>query len=228
MMYPFDSTIIIIIPFLFLSMWAQARVRGAFARYDGVMASRRISSAAVARRLLDMNGLSSVRIESIPGELTDHYDPRAKVLRLSGAASSNSSIAAIGVAAHEVGHAVQDGTGYGMLKFRNAFVPVANIGSSASIPLFLLGLVMSIGPLVTLGIVLFSLTVAFHLITLPVEFDASSRALKMLAETGTLNSAELAGAKQVLDAAAWTYIAATLMAAAQLVRLLMIARSRRR
>lgn len=224
----FDSTFLILIPFMLLSAWAQAKVRGAFSRYSGVMCTKRVSSTVVARRLLDMNGLTGVRIETIAGELTDHYDPRDKVLRLSDSVNASSSIASIGVAAHEVGHAVQDGTGYGLLKFRNSMVPVVNIGSNASWLLFFLGLVMSIGPLVTLGIALFSLGVIFHLVTLPVELDASSRALKMLSSTGTLNDQELDGARQVLSAAAWTYVAATLMSIAQLLRLIMIANRNRR
>jgi Zn-dependent membrane protease YugP len=163
----------------------------------------------------------------VRGELTDHYDPRAKVLRLSDSVGGSSSIAAIGVAAHEVGHAVQDKEGYAPLKFRNAFVPVANLGSMAAFPLFLIGLLMSAKPLIDLGIVLFLAVVVFHLVTLPVEYDASSRALRLLGGTGILTQSEITGAKSVLDAAALTYVAATVMALMNLLRLLILARGRR-
>ena len=186
-----------------------------------------MSAEVVSRRLLDNFGLQNVRIERVRGNLTDHYDPRSKVLRLSDSVSGNSSIAAIGVAAHEVGHAVQDKEGYAPLRFRNSLVPVVNIGSTAAIPLFFLGILMSIPSLVNVGILLFSGVVIFHLVTLPVEFDASSRALKLLAGTGTLNQQEIAGAKKVLDAAALTYVAATLMAVMQLLSLIIRSRGRR-
>ncbi|GHV52422.1 zinc metallopeptidase [Synergistales bacterium] len=229
MMFPmFDPTFIILIPALLLAAFAQMKVKSAYAKYGAMRALRGATADSVARALLDGFGLSGVRIERVSGELTDHYDPRAKVLRLSDSVGGSSSIAAIGVAAHEVGHAVQDKEDYAPLRFRNAFVPVANIGSMASYPLFFVGLVMGIGPLLNIGILLFSGVVLFHLVTLPVEFDASSRALRVLGSTNTLSQGELSGAKSVLDAAALTYVAATVMALLTLIRFLMIANSRRR
>lgn len=222
-----DPTMLLLIPALLLAGFAQLRVKSAFAKYSGVYSTRGTTSNEVSRRLLDMHGLRDIRIEHIPGELSDHYDPSAKVLRLSDSVRGSASIAAIGVAAHEVGHAIQDSEGYRPLVMRNTFVPIVNIGSAASWPLFFIGLLMSFEPLLYIGIALFSLVVVFHLITLPVEFDASSRALKLLGDTGTLNASELAGAKSVLSAAALTYVAATIMSILQLIRLLMIMRGRR-
>jgi Zn-dependent membrane protease YugP len=223
----FDPTFIILIPALLLAAFAQMKVKSAYAKYSEVRASKGVTADSVARALLDGFGLREVRIERVPGELTDHYDPRGKVLRLSDSVGGSSSIAAIGVAAHEVGHAVQDKEDYAPLRFRNTFVPVANIGSMASYPLFFVGLIMGVGPLLNIGILLFSGVVLFHLVTLPVEFDASSRALRVLGSTNTLSQSELSGAKSVLDAAALTYVAATVMAILTLIRFLMIANSRR-
>lgn len=229
-MYPIfgDPTFLLLIPALLLAVFAQTRVKSAFARYSTVYASRGVNSETVSRMLLDKFGLQNVKIERVSGNLTDHYDPRSKTLRLSDSVSGNTSIAAIGVAAHEVGHAVQDKQGYAPMKFRNALVPVANLGSMAAFPLFLIGLLMSMGPLLNIGILLFCGVVLFHVITLPVEFDASSRALKLLASTGSLTDKEIVGAKSVLNAAALTYVAATVMAVMQLLRLLIIARGRQR
>lgn len=228
MMPMFDPlSMMLLLPAVLLAIYAQSRVQSSFARYSEIYASRGVSAEVVSRRLLDDFGLQNVRIERVRGNLTDHYDPRSKVLRLSDSVSGNSSIAAIGVAAHEVGHAVQDKEGYAPLRFRNSLVPVVNIGSTAAIPLFFLGILMSVPSLVNVGILLFSGVVIFHLVTLPVEFDASSRALKLLAGTGTLNQQEIAGAKKVLDAAALTYVAATLMAVMQLLSLIIRSRGRR-
>lgn len=228
-MFPyFDSVgMLLLAPALLLSVFAQMKVKSAFARYSEVYASQGVSSDEVSRRLLDNFGLQRVRIERISGELTDHYDPRTKVLRLSDSVSGNSSIAAIGVAAHEVGHAIQDKEGYAPLRFRNAVVPLVNIGSTASIPLFMLGLIMSVEPLINFGIILFAGVVLFHMVTLPVEFDASSRALKLLRNTAILTQKEVAGAKSVLDAAALTYVAAALVSVMHLVRFIILANSRR-
>lgn len=229
MYYPiFDSTILILIPAIVIAAIAQFKVKAAFDRYSAVRSSRGATAQSVCRDLLDRFGLSDVRIEHVPGELSDHYDPAQNVLRLSDSVRASSSIAAIGVAAHEVGHAIQHSEGYAPLRFRNTFVPIANIGSSASWPLFLIGLLMSLEPLLIAGIVLFTAVVIFHLVTLPVEFDASSRALKILSSTNALTSAELDGAKSVLSAAALTYVAAAIMSAAQLLRLLILARRRSR
>jgi Zn-dependent membrane protease YugP len=212
---------------MLLAIFAQVRVKTVFARYSSVYASRGVKAEQVCRMLLDQFMLRNVRIERIPGNLTDHYDPGTKTLRLSDSVGGSSSIAAIGVAAHEVGHAVQDKEGYAPLHFRNKLVPVASIGSNSAFLLFFLGLVLRMDALVTLGIILFSAAVVFHLVTLPVEFDASSRALKLLSNTGTLTSGEISGAKSVLNAAAMTYVAATVMAVLQLLYLLVRANGRR-
>lgn len=221
MMYPFfDPTIIVLIPAILLSLWAQFKVKGAFARYSEIRAMSGLSAEEVSRRLLDRNGLTNVRIERVPGELSDHYDPGAKVLRLSDSTHASRSIAAIGVAAHEVGHAVQDKENYGFLKFRNAIAPAVQLCSTASMPLFLIGLIIGSLNLLNLGILLFCSVLVFHLVTLPLEFDASARALRMLRETNILSQNEIGGAKSVLDAAALTYVAALVMTVLQLVRLI--------
>ena len=229
-MYPmmFDPTyMMMILPAFLLAIFAQFKVKSTFARFSAVSASRGQSADAVTRTLLDKFGLHNVRIERVSGNLTDHYDPRSKTLRLSDSVGGSSSIAAIGVAAHEVGHAVQDSSGYAPLKLRNSLVPVASLGSNMGILLFILGIPLGMGPLVTLGIILFSCAVLFQIVTLPVEFDASKRALALLSETGTLTSAELSGARSVLSAAALTYIAATVMAIMQLLYLFSRSRGRR-
>lgn len=224
-LYPMDSTILLVIPVLVLSLWAQMRVSSTFKKYSSVSASRGVTADAVARSLLNAHGLSDVSVRRVAGDLTDHYDPRDRSLSLSDSVGGSGSIAAIGVAAHEVGHAIQHREGYFALGFRNALVPVANICSQGAPFIFLLGLLLSRGGLVFVGIAMFCGVIAFHLITLPVEFNASSRALKLLGETDTLSPTEIQDAKKVLDAAAWTYIAATLMALAQLVRMILIARA---
>lgn len=222
-----DSTMLLLIPALLLSMWAQAKVKSTFAKYSQIASARGVTSDAAARAILDANGLQNVHIEHIAGDLTDHYDPRAKVLRLSQSVAGNSSIAAIGVAAHECGHAIQDGVGYAPLKLRNSIVPVVNLCSTVSMPLFFIGLLMSSLNLMNLGIIFFCGVLAFHVITLPVEFDASGRALKILADNGMLSSNEVGGAKKVLSAAAMTYVSAMVMSAMQLMRLLMLRNQRR-
>ena len=228
MMYPyFDGTMILLIPALILSMWAQFKVKSTFAKYSEIRARRGVTATDVARALLDRFGLTNVPVERIGGQLTDHYDPRDKTLHLSDSVDDSQSIAAIGVAAHEVGHAIQDQEGYAFLKFRNAIVPAVNICSTASMPIFFIGLLMSSFNLLNLGILLFCGVLVFHLVTLPVELDASSRAMKLLAETGMLESDELKGARSVLSAAAMTYVAALVMTIMQLVRLLALRNSRR-
>ncbi|MDR1944212.1 MAG: zinc metallopeptidase [Synergistaceae bacterium] len=228
-MYPMmmDSTYLLLIPALLLTVFAQMKVKSAFAMYSEVRSLKGVTAGTVSRRLLDSFGLERVKIERVPGSLTDHYDPASKVLRLSDSVGDSSSIAAIGVAAHEVGHAMQDKSGYAPLKIRNSMVPVANIGSMAAFPLFIMGLILGVLPLINLSILLFSGVVLFHLVTLPVEFDASSRALRLLSASGTLTKDEITGAKKVLDAAALTYVAAMVMALLNLARLLLIARRRR-
>lgn len=226
-MYYLDPTMILLVPALLLTMWAQIRVKWTFAKYSRVAAERGFSAEEVARMLLQKSGLSNIRIEHIAGELTDHYDPRNKVLRLSSSVNSSRSIAAIGVAAHEVGHAIQDKESYGFLKVRNALVPAVQLCSMASIPLFFVGLLLGALNLLDLGILLFCGVLAFHLITLPVEFDASARALKMLQCTNTLSPLELQKARSVLNAAALTYVAALVMAVLQLIRLIVLRDMRR-
>ena len=216
----FDPTFIILIPALLLAIWAQIKVQGTFNQFSKVYSRKGVRAYEAARVLLDRFGLSNVPIERISGSLTDHYDPRTKVLRLSESVYASPSIAAIGIAAHEVGHAVQDAHAYKPLKVRNAIVPVANIGTGLAFPLFFIGLLFRAPVLMDVGILFFVAVIVFHLVTLPVEFDASARALRYLANTGLLAQDEIGGAKSVLNAAALTYVAATTMAVAQLFRLL--------
>jgi len=223
-MFPFffDPTFLLLIPALVLGIWAQSRVQGAFATYSQVYSRKGVRACDVARALMDRFGLKSIQIEKTPGNLTDHYDPRSKVLRLSEGVYSSPSLAAIGIAAHEVGHAIQDAEDYRPIRVRNAIVPVAGLTSWMAFPLFFIGLLMRSPVLMDLGIVFFLGVIVFHLVTLPVEFDASARALRLLADTGTLDSDEIGGARAVLKAAALTYVAAAVMAAAQLLRLLLL------
>ena len=226
--YGLDPTIIIIVPALLLSMWAQHKVSSTFSEYSRIAARNNVTADGVARMLLTLYGMGNMPINHVSGNLTDHYNPQNKTLNLSDSVYNSRSIASIGVAAHEVGHAIQHNEAYTPLIFRNNIVPVVNLASSASIPLFMIGLIAGMMSLVNIGIILFTGTLIFHLVTLPVEINASSRALALLEQTHTLDKQELAGAKKVLTAAAWTYIAAALMSVLQLVRLLMIRNSRRR
>lgn len=226
--YGLDPTMIILIPAVLLSMWAQSRVQSTFNQYSQIAARGNVTADSVARMLLTLYGMSDMPINHVSGNLTDHYDPRNRTLNLSDGVYGNRSIASIGVAAHEVGHAIQHHESYSPLIFRNSIVPVVNICSSASMPLFFIGLLMGNGLLVNIGIVLFAGALVFHLVTLPVEINASMRALNLLEQTHTLAPDELSGAKKVLTAAAWTYIASALMAVLQLLRLILISRSRRR
>lgn len=222
MYYPFffDPTFILLIPALILAIWAQTKVHGTFQRYSTVYARRGFRAVDAAKAILDRFGLHDVAIEQIPGNLTDHYDPKQKVLRLSQSVYDSPSIAAIGVAAHEVGHAIQDASSYAPLKIRNAIVPVASLGSGLAFPLFFIGLLFRSPLLMDVGILFFLGVLVFHLVTLPVEFDASNRALRLLSDSGVLMTDEMGAARSVLSAAALTYVAATVMAAAQLMRLL--------
>ena len=225
----FDPTWIIILPALILSLWAQANVNSTFARFARVSNRRGMTGYDAARRILDMNGLQNVAIEHIAGNLTDHYDPRSNTVRLSDSVYGSSSVAAIGVAAHEVGHAVQHSVGYTPIKVRNAIVPVVNLCSQLAMPLFILGLIFSssLFMLTDVGIILFSAAVLFHIVTLPVEINASRRALSTLESSYMLEGEEIGGAKKVLSAAAMTYVASAAMALLQLLRLIAI-RDRRR
>ena len=228
-MYFGDTTFFLLIPAIILALYAQARVKGTYARYSRIMAQSGLTGAEAARSLLNTGGAGDVPVERIAGQLTDNYDPRKKVLRLSEGVYDGRSLAALGIAAHETGHALQHHNHYAPLQFRNGFFPVANIGSSLAFPLFFIGLLTSSrGPsvLMDIGILLFTAAVLFSVVTLPVEFNASKRAVHILETQGLLNGQEIAGARKVLSAAALTYVAATAMAILQLVRLLMIRGSR--
>ena len=221
--YYYDSYyLILVVPALLISLWAQFKVSSTFNRYNNVFSRRGYTAAQIARTILDANGLQNVRIERVAGKLTDHYDPRANVIRLSDSVYDSTSVAAIGVAAHESGHAVQYAVGYSPIKLRNAVIPLTNIGSTLSMPLLLLGLIFSFRPLVIGGILLFALVALFQLITLPVEFNASNRALQILQTGNYLSDEELVGARKTLSAAAMTYVAALLVSLMQLLRLILL------
>ena len=236
MFYGFDMTyIVIVLPCVLLSLWASARVNNTFKRYSSQLSQRNICGADAAHRVLAANGVQGVRIERVSGNLTDHYDPKANVIRLSDSVYGSTSTAAIGVACHEAGHAVQYAHSYGPIKLRAAIIPVTNIGSKIAMPLILLGILLSFAgnlsyTFVYLGIACFSLSLVFQLITLPVEFNASQRALQAIEQNNILTQEELKGARKTLSAAAMTYVAATAVALAQILRLLIIfgrGRSRR-
>jgi Zn-dependent membrane protease YugP len=226
----FDSTIILVFPALILAMWAQWRVQSTYQKMSRVRAANGMTGREMARAIMTRNGISDVEIEEVGGVLSDHYDPRAKKVRLSTNNYRGDSLASIAVAAHEVGHVMQHASGYAPLVVRSAIAPVAGFASGAAFPLFFIGLFFRSSLslfFMDLGILLFSGALLFQLVTLPVEFNASKRALVQLTETGSIAPQEMAGAKKVLDAAALTYVAAAAMAALQLVRLLLIRDSRR-
>ncbi|MBQ8312379.1 MAG: zinc metallopeptidase [Clostridia bacterium] len=227
-MFYFDWTYLLIIPGLLLGIWAQHKVSSAYNEYSRVGTRLGRPASEVVAELLRRNGNHAVSVGRVSGQLTDHYDPGREVLNLSEGVYGSGSVAALGIAAHEAGHAMQKLDGYAPLKLRTAAVPVVNIGSRASTPLFLLGLIFSWQPLVYIGIALFSLSVVFSLITLPVEFDASNRAIRMLTEGGYVTESERSGVKAVLNAAALTYVAAAVTSLLSLLRLVLIARSRDR
>lgn len=232
--YGFDWTyLVLVLPCLILSLWASASVKSTFRRYSQQYSQRRITGADAAERVLRNNGVHNVRIERVAGDLTDHFDPRTNVIRLSDSVYGSTSTAAIGVACHEAGHAVQYAKHYAPIKLRAAIIPITNIGSKLAMPLILLGIVLSfLGnlsyTLVYLGIACFALSLVFQLITLPVEFNASRRAIRAIDDSGILTSQELIGAKKTLRAAAMTYVAATATALAQLLRLIVLFGGRRR
>lgn len=226
-MFYFDPTMLLLIPGLLLGLWAQYRVKSAYARWSKVSTGLP-SSQVVVGELLQRNAPAPVAIQPIPGQLTDHYNPSTNTLGLSEGVYGSTSVAALGIAAHEAGHALQQAEGYGPLKLRTLAVPVVNIGSTAAIPLFILGVAASWQPLMYIGIAAFGLSVLFALITLPVEFDASRRAVAMLQEGGYLTGETDKGVRAVLNAAAMTYVAAAISALLNLLRLLLIANSRRR
>lgn len=227
--YGFDWTYLMVLVGAILSMIASAKVNSTFQRYEKVRSMSGMTGAQVARKILDRNGLTNIPVEHVSGNLSDHYDPSAKVLRLSDSTYNSVSVAAIGVAAHECGHAIQHKEGYGPLKLRTAIVPAANIGSRLGVPIILLGLFFGGGGsfLVNLGIWVFSLAVLFQIVTLPVEFNASNRALVMLEDYGVLGSEEKRKAKSVLSAAAMTYVAAAASSILQLLRLIILFGGRR-
>jgi Zn-dependent membrane protease YugP len=223
-----DPTFILVIPALILAFYAQARVKGAYRKYSQVHASSRTTGAQTAYQLLQTAGAGEVTIEKAAGELTDHYDPRKKVLRLSQGVHDSTSIAALGIAAHETGHAIQHHQHYQPMALRSIIYPVASLGSTLAFPLFFIGFITSRGPslLMDIGILLFAGAVAFSVVTLPVEFNASKRALALLEERRFLSGDEMAGARKVLNAAALTYVASTAMAATQLLRMFILRSSR--
>ena len=221
--YGFDWTYILVLAGAILSLLASAKVNSTFNKYKRIRSATGMTGAEAAERILHQNGIYDVGIEHISGNLTDHYDPRSKMLRLSDATYSSTSVAAIGVAAHECGHALQHKEEYGPLKLRTAIVPAANIGSRLGIPIIILGVILGSNPLlINIGIWVFSLAVLFQIITLPVEFNASSRALEMVEQYGILGSEEVGHTKKVLSAAAMTYVAAAAASILQLLRLVLL------
>ena len=211
---------ILVIPAMIISLIAQIQVKSTFARYNRVPNRKGYTAAMLARQILDENGLQHIRIQRVAGELTDHYSPKEDVIRLSDSTYTSTSVGALGVAAHEVGHAIQYGVGYFPIKVRNAFIPITQIGSSIAWPLAILGIILGFPLLTEVGILLFCAVVLFQLLTLPVEFNASHRAICTLREDRILDEDELKGAKKVLAAAAMTYVAALIVAFANLLRLL--------
>ena len=206
-------------------LFAQCRVKATYAKYARVPIDSRLTGAEAARRILRDSGNDVVQIQPVQGQLTDHYDPKSEVLRLSEGVYDTASVSAVGIAAHEAGHAMQKRDDYAPLGLRTLVVPTVRIGSTLSMPIFIIGLLMSFRPLIYAGIVLFSLTVVFSLITLPVEFNASKRAVAMLRNSGVVTTAEVEkGVRAVLNAAAWTYVAAAVGAVLQLLRLVLLAR----
>ena len=223
MYYMFDPTYVLILIGVVISLAASAKLRGTYQRYAGVRSRCGMTGEEAARQLLRSQGIYDVTIRRVRGNLTDHYDPRTKTVNLSDSVYGSTSIAAIGVAAHECWHAIQDARDYAPLRIRGAIVPVVNFGSALSWPLIIIGILLSFNHfLITLGIVLFSLTVVFQLVTLPVEFDASSRALRILGDSHMLYEEELRGARKVLSAAALTYVAAAASTILQLLRLVLL------
>lgn len=220
--------VLIVLPAVILAMWASANVNSTFKKYSKVPSSSGYTGMDAARRILDANGLTNIRIEHVSGNLTDHYDPKAGVIRLSDAVYANNSAAAIGVAAHEAGHAVQHAEKYAPLVIRNAIIPICSIGSNLAMPLIILGLVLDMFGLCYIGILAFGLAALFQLITLPVEFDASRRALAALESSGRFSDTDLKNAGKTLRAAALTYVAALAVALANLLRIIVIVGGRNR
>lgn len=223
----FDPTIVLVLIGALISMWASGRVQSTFQKYSRVRSMSGMTGAEAAKRLLHSQGIYDVTVQAVRGSLTDHYDPRTKTVNLSEAVYSQTSVAAIGVAAHECGHAMQDNVGYVPLKLRGAFVPVANFGSKLSWPLILIGLLLGASSFLQIGIWMFTLAVLFQLITLPVEFNASGRAVRLLGDVGILQGEEVDQTRKVLGAAALTYVAAAAASILQLLRLVILFGGRR-
>jgi hypothetical protein len=222
----FDPTFILLIPALILAFYAQFKVRSTYQQFLRVPSSSGRKGREVAKAILSRNNMEDVKIEMAEGTLSDHYDPRTKVLRLSRDVYDGNSVAALGIAAHETGHAIQDRTGYAPLRIRHQLVPVANIGTMAAFPLFIAGLIFRMPALMDIGIFLFAGALAFQLVTLPVEFNASRNAMSELEKAGLVDPRDIAGGRKVLSAAALTYVAATAVTASHLIRLLMLRGSR--
>jgi len=229
-MFGFDSTFLLLVPAMIFAFWAQWKVQNTYQKFAQVRAANGLTGRQMAQAIMQRNGVTDVGIEPVGGMLSDHYDPRVKKVRLSGPIHDGDSISSIAVAAHEVGHVLQHAQGYAPLALRSAMAPVVGFASMAAMPLFFIGLIFNIPGLSTtlmdLGILFFSGAVLFHLVTLPVEFDASKRALAQLTSTGAVMPQEVSQAKKVLDAAALTYVAAAAMAALQLIRLIALRNSR--
>ncbi|MEE9117231.1 MAG: zinc metallopeptidase [Calditrichia bacterium] len=217
-----DPTMILLIPAIILAIWAQMRVSSTYSKYSKISSTRGATGAEIAKILLEHNGLPDVKIEAVKGKLSDHYDPRSNTVRLSTDNYRGRSLSAVAIAAHEVGHAIQHGTGYIPLKIRHSILPATNLGSWAAFPLFIIGFLFNTPLLMDIGIILFAGVVVFHFVTLPVEFNASHRALAQLSSYGMLVEEEVRGARKVLNAAALTYVAATAVALIHLVRLLIL------
>lgn len=227
-LFYYDWTYILILPALLIAIIAQARVKSAFSKYSKVRTRGAYTAEDVARRILNSHQLYDVRIERVKGSMTDHYDPKTNVVRLSDTVYGSTSVAAIGIAAHECGHAIQYAEEYKPIKLRASIIPMTNIGSNAGILIFFVGLLFSSGFLAVLGIGLFSMTAVFQLVTLPVEFNASARAIEILEKNQMLDDDELPMAKSMLRAAAMTYVAALISAVMQILRLVFILNRRRR
>jgi Zn-dependent membrane protease YugP len=227
-LFYYDWTILLVLPALFISIWAQIKVSSTYNKYSTVYTKGGLTGAQAARAILDKNGLSHVSIERVHGHLTDHYDPRTNVIRLSESVYNSTSTAAVGVAAHEAGHAVQYAKNYAPIKLRSVIIPVTRFGSMFAIPLFFIGLILASEPFMLFGILLYATVALFQLITLPVEFNASDRAIAALDSSGMLTQDELVGARRVLSAAAMTYVAALASSLLTLLRLLVLANGRRR
>lgn len=227
MMYNFNY-FLFILPGLIVGIWAQMKMKATFAKYEKVQTLEGITGAQAARRILDNSGLQNVAVERVSGRLSDHYDPRTNVVRLSDATYNSATVGAVGVAAHECGHALQHAQGYVPIKIRSSILPLCSMGSGVSVPLIFLGFILTMPSLVTLGIVLFSLVVLFQLVTLPVEFNASRRAMAILGSSNMVTPEEGEGVRKVLTAAALTYVAALLTSVLQLLYYITLAGGRRR